>query len=245
MLTPSTADIILTRDIFSSGVPLRPSMLGAAPLLKISDYGLSRFIDAAAPQLETRCGSEEYAAPELIIGKRYDGRKTDVWALGVVLYALLTGALPFLDDAAASSGAGAGVQQAREGGERDARARKAHLLRIAKGDLRWPAHANDASLDDVERSAAAGVVVPSSQRLITPRARHIAARLLRRDAAKRSGAWEVWDDAWLTHGSFETEASACGEQTHIPPDPTSEQGREWLRRNAKVTGAVAQVARDD
>jgi serine/threonine protein kinase len=212
-------------------------MLGASPLLKISDFGLSRFIDPSSPQLETRCGSEEYAAPELIIGKRYDGRKTDVWALGVVLYALLTGALPFLDDAA---GGGVAGVQAREGGERDARARKAHLLRIAKGDLRWPVNANDASLDDSERTG-----VPASQRLITPRARHIAARLLRRDAAKRSGAWEVWDDAWLTHGSFEAEASAGGEAVDMPPDPTSEAGREWLRRNAKVMGAVAQVARDD
>ena len=43
----------------------------------------------------TRCGSEDYAAPEILLGQAYDGRATDAWALGVLLYALMEGRLPF------------------------------------------------------------------------------------------------------------------------------------------------------
>lgn len=41
------------------------------------------------------CGSPDYAAPELLLGQPYDGRLTDAWALGVLLYALIEGRLPF------------------------------------------------------------------------------------------------------------------------------------------------------
>jgi protein-serine/threonine kinase len=46
-------------------------------------------------KLETRCGSDDYAAPEVILGQSYDGRATDAWSLGVLLYALLESRLPF------------------------------------------------------------------------------------------------------------------------------------------------------
>jgi serine/threonine protein kinase len=47
--------------------------------------------------LFTSCGSPTYAAPELVLGKQYRGPEVDVWAMGVLLYALLVGALPFDD----------------------------------------------------------------------------------------------------------------------------------------------------
>lgn len=56
--------------------------------------GLSRRV-ADDEKLETRCGSEDYAAPEVIMGQPYDGRATDAWSLGVLLYALLEARLPF------------------------------------------------------------------------------------------------------------------------------------------------------
>ena len=81
-------DILLTRPAFSD--PLTP-----APLVKLTDFGLSRFVDPASPLLTTRCGSESYAAPELVTGRPYDGRETDAWACGVVLFALVARRLPF------------------------------------------------------------------------------------------------------------------------------------------------------
>ncbi|EIE91312.1 hypothetical protein G6F46_001242 [Rhizopus delemar] len=67
-------------------------------VLKITDFGLARVVDPESPLLTTRCGSEEYAAPEILQGKEYDGKKTDTWALGIILYALLVGYLPFRYD---------------------------------------------------------------------------------------------------------------------------------------------------
>ena len=67
------------------------------PIVTLTDLGLSRRIPEPpeSPLLQTRCGSEDYAAPEILLGQPYDGRQTDAWALGVLLYALMEGRLPF------------------------------------------------------------------------------------------------------------------------------------------------------
>lgn len=65
------------------------------PLVTLTDFGLSRKIDPGAPELTTRCGSEDYVPPELVMGQPYDGRHADTWALGVILYCMLEGRLPF------------------------------------------------------------------------------------------------------------------------------------------------------
>lgn len=232
-------NIILTHQLFSVD-KLRPSTLPASPLLKISDFGLSRFVDPASPLLDTRCGSEEYAAPELIIGKRYDGRKTDVWALGVVLYALLSGSLPFLSTSDQEDQNGVrGYSRERGVAEQGTLARKAHLLRIAKGDLRWPSQTNEASLDLVEAPC------PANHRLITPLARRLVAKLIRRDAAKRVSAWEAWDEDWLKKGSLSNESSAGEESVPVPLDPRSPAGQEWLNKNARVQSGAMDLTHDD
>lgn len=66
-------------------------------LITLSDLGLSRRIPQPpeSPLLHTRCGSEDYAAPEILMGQPYDGRATDAWALGVLLYAIVENRLPF------------------------------------------------------------------------------------------------------------------------------------------------------
>ncbi|XP_046742921.1 serine/threonine-protein kinase BRSK2 isoform X2 [Diprion similis] len=65
--------------------------------IKIADFGMAS-LQPAGSLLETSCGSPHYACPEVIRGEKYDGRKADVWSCGVILYALLIGALPFDDD---------------------------------------------------------------------------------------------------------------------------------------------------
>ncbi|KAH0786538.1 CAMK family protein kinase [Histomonas meleagridis] len=62
--------------------------------VKISDFGLSRFVDKNG-LVDTPCGSPCYASPECVSGKPYDGRKSDIWSIGVISYAMLTGQLPW------------------------------------------------------------------------------------------------------------------------------------------------------
>ncbi|XP_011496992.1 PREDICTED: serine/threonine-protein kinase SIK2-like [Ceratosolen solmsi marchali] len=69
-------------------------LLDAQMCVKIADFGFSnRF--TPGERLSTWCGSPPYAAPEVFRGKHYAGPEIDVWSLGVVLYVLVCGALPF------------------------------------------------------------------------------------------------------------------------------------------------------
>lgn len=68
--------------------------------IKIVDFGLSNTystLPQGQEQLKTACGSPCYAAPEMIAGKKYSGLSVDLWSAGVVLFAMLTGNLPFED----------------------------------------------------------------------------------------------------------------------------------------------------
>ncbi|KAB5550918.1 kinase-like domain-containing protein [Coniochaeta sp. 2T2.1] len=96
------------------------------PVISLADLGLSRRI-ADDEKLETRCGSDDYAAPEVIMGQAYDGRATDAWSLGVLLYALLESRLPF-DPAPGVVGLDAAMQMRM-------RSRTSH--RIARVEWRW------------------------------------------------------------------------------------------------------------
>jgi len=64
--------------------------------VKLADFGLSNLMHDGK-FLETSCGSPNYAAPEVVSGKLYAGPEVDVWSVGVILYTLLCGSLPFED----------------------------------------------------------------------------------------------------------------------------------------------------
>ncbi|NWX15007.1 HUNK kinase, partial [Aegotheles bennettii] len=65
--------------------------------IKIVDFGLSntaKFKGLSEELLHTQCGSPAYAAPELLAHRKY-GPKVDIWSIGVSMFAMLTGTLPF------------------------------------------------------------------------------------------------------------------------------------------------------
>lgn len=96
-------------------------------VITLTDLGLSRRV-ADDEKLETRCGSDDYAAPEVILGQPYDGKAIDAWSMGVLLYALLEARLPFDPPPNASDAL-------------RMRSRTSH--RIARVEWRWIEYAGD------------------------------------------------------------------------------------------------------
>ncbi|KAH9857536.1 kinase-like domain-containing protein [Lenzites betulinus] len=189
-------NILLTADPFADPPP-------SGSLIKLTDFGLSRFIDPAQPELTTLCGSESYAAPELVMGRAYDGRETDAWACGVVLYALATRRLPF--DPAPPPGNPQGIPheahmrveadwevQQRKRGER-----RALLVRIAKGEYSWPASGGGGGEEEEEGAAEGEEDKRGAALAQSTGIRRMVARLLVRDPRKRARVAALWEDAWM------------------------------------------------
>lgn len=293
LLTPRyhKTDILLTTPIYTNLHPTSPAPTPAdlppppAPLIKLTDFGLSRFVDIRSPEerrrdrrarraasggiqadeqneqnnadddededeedeededegplLSTRCGSEAYAAPELVMGGSapsrsepspplpstttavggtlkakpkikvvregregvYDARETDAWACGVVLYALVGRRLPFgegeggggvgreRESAGAGAGAGAGVGVGAGRG-RGRMARRAWLMRIARGEYEWP-EVEDEEAEGGEKELV-GLTLARSEG-----ARRIVGRLLVRDPRRRARIGDLWGDVWM------------------------------------------------
>ncbi|KIW01455.1 uncharacterized protein PV09_07212 [Verruconis gallopava] len=66
--------------------------------VKLVDFGFTREYEGKSSYLQTWCGTVCYSAPEMLKGEKYAGEKVDVWSLGIILYALLCGELPFDED---------------------------------------------------------------------------------------------------------------------------------------------------
>ncbi|GAA5830100.1 hypothetical protein JCM11251_006877 [Rhodosporidiobolus azoricus] len=76
-------------------------LLDAEVNVKIADLGFAREMESGGgggKWLDTKVGTVGYSAPELIRGEKYLGEQIDIWSLGIILYALVTGSLPFDDD---------------------------------------------------------------------------------------------------------------------------------------------------
>ncbi|XP_067401279.1 serine/threonine-protein kinase SIK1 isoform X3 [Emydura macquarii macquarii] len=90
---------IVHRDLKTENLLLDASMniklaVSLQTLIFTSDFGFGNFYKSGEP-LSTWCGSPPYAAPEVFEGKEYEGPHLDIWSLGVVLYVLVCGSLPF------------------------------------------------------------------------------------------------------------------------------------------------------
>jgi eukaryotic-like serine/threonine-protein kinase len=87
---------VVHRDIKPANVLLDPG----SGLAKVTDFGIARITDAARTRTGLMLGTPSYMSPEQMAGDRIDGR-CDLYALGVMLYQLLTGALPHASESMA------------------------------------------------------------------------------------------------------------------------------------------------
>uniref|UniRef100_A0A182QCT5 Protein kinase domain-containing protein n=1 Tax=Anopheles farauti TaxID=69004 RepID=A0A182QCT5_9DIPT len=79
------------RDIKAENV-----LLVSEERVKLADFGFStQLVNGAWQHLDTFCGSPPYAAPELFSDDHYIGGPVDIWALGILLYFMLEGCMPF------------------------------------------------------------------------------------------------------------------------------------------------------
>ncbi len=88
---------IVHRDIKPANIMLLPSL----STIKITDFGIARITDSTKTKTGMVLGTPSYMSPEQLIGKHIDGR-SDLFSLGVMLFQLLAGRLPFKADSMAS-----------------------------------------------------------------------------------------------------------------------------------------------
>ncbi|DBB15140.1 TPA: hypothetical protein ACH3X3_004147 [Trebouxia sp. C0006] len=81
-------------EIVHRDVKLENILLDASNRIKLIDFGLAANT-MPGKKLKVHCGSPSYAAPEIVARRLYDGPPVDVWSLGVVLYGMICGHLPF------------------------------------------------------------------------------------------------------------------------------------------------------
>ncbi|KAH9731301.1 CBL-interacting serine/threonine-protein kinase 9 [Citrus sinensis] len=93
----NAVDYCHSRGVFHRDLKPENLLLDSYGVLKISDFGLSAISQQVREDglLHTACGTPNYVAPEVLNDKGYDGRASDVWSCGVILFVLMAGFLPF------------------------------------------------------------------------------------------------------------------------------------------------------
>ena len=85
---------IHARSVLHRDIKLDNMLLDADHCVKICDFGVSKILDKSLV-IKEQCGTPAYIAPEVVSDQGYQGFYADHWSLGVLLYAMLCGTVPF------------------------------------------------------------------------------------------------------------------------------------------------------
>ena len=88
---------IHSRNVLHRDIKLDNMLLDDDGAVKICDFGISTIIDKNKI-IEDQCGTPAYLAPEIISNEGYQGFYVDHWSLGILLFAMLSGTVPFISD---------------------------------------------------------------------------------------------------------------------------------------------------
>lgn len=87
-------DYCHSKSILHRDIKLDNILLDSEGEVKICDFGVSKIVKPGEIMNE-QCGTPAYIAPEILRDKGYQGFAADIWSVGVVLYAMLYGTVPF------------------------------------------------------------------------------------------------------------------------------------------------------
>ena len=136
----------------------------------------------------------------------YDARKTDAWACGVVLYALVARHLPFGEGVGAQHiGGESRIGGGRSTGRGSLAERRQWLMRIARGEYEWPGDQGEGVEESRSEVKKEKDELVGSGLIHSQGARRIVGRLLIRDPRKRARIGDLWDDSWMTLSGGEDE----------------------------------------
>ena len=83
------------RSVLHRDIKLDNILLDERGNVKVCDFGISRTVENPCEPILEQCGTPAYIAPEILYEDGYKGFKSDIWGLGVLLYAMVTGTVPF------------------------------------------------------------------------------------------------------------------------------------------------------
>lgn len=85
-----------TMDIIHRDIKCENVLITNRYTVKLTDFSFSKFIERSKRlNCKTHCYSVYYASPELLSTQPYDGKSSDIWSLGIVLYIMLNKKMPF------------------------------------------------------------------------------------------------------------------------------------------------------
>lgn len=88
-------NILLNFSLDELKQELKKKKLISQPVINVSDFGLSKKLKFSDELLTKTCGSQDYIAPEILMGTEYNGKLTDSWSVGVLIFSVLEDRLPF------------------------------------------------------------------------------------------------------------------------------------------------------